>query len=82
MKYVGKLASMLLIRVTLSPLEKYIIFQLANQHYLLNNTVPNMLGLVGSPQSPRYFTSKEETSHLYRKLHMNALAKTLAIFHE
>jgi len=50
MKYIGKLESVLLIRVTLPPLDKYIIFQPANQHYIFNNTVTNRLGLIGGPQ--------------------------------
>ena len=48
MKYLGKLDKMLLIRVTLPPLNKYDIFQLTFNH--LNNIVSNMFGLVGSPQ--------------------------------
>jgi hypothetical protein len=35
-KYVGKLERVLLIRVTLPPFDKFILFQLANQCYIIS----------------------------------------------
>lgn len=62
-KYVGRLDKVLLIRVTLPPLDRYIICQLASRLSILPTTSSQMnLALKGAPNgSPRYFIGREET---------------------
>ena len=62
MKYVGKLESMLFIRVTLISLDKHIIFQ--STVYLFSNIVANRLGLIGAPnERPKYFKMAKKKPH-------------------
>jgi hypothetical protein len=51
-----------LIKVTLPPFDKYIIFHPAKRLYLLNNIIPNRFALnEAAIGKPKYFIGKEKT---------------------
>jgi hypothetical protein len=62
-KYIGKLEMVLLIRVILPPLDKYIIFQLAS-HLSIFSTTLYQIDLAFKEAHngrPKYFTGKEKS---------------------
>lgn len=63
MKYMGKLTKVLLIKVRLAYLEKYIRFQLASGPSIFSLTSPKIVFSVKvAPKGrPRYFIGKEAT---------------------